>query len=217
MKRTAHTNFQFSPPPSHNLCRRLRHTSPLTRLPPQQTIFPGSTPSDPLFCLRAGFPLADDTDAHTAGIRKQRIALRRLHPKTPKIIADRLSSPDKYAFCAANSLPASDKYKFGATNFLSALDKHEFGATNSLPALDKHEFGATNSFSAVNKYKFGAQDSLPALDKYEFGATNSLSAVNKYEFDAQDESAGFPARTPTHPETIAAYAAAEQYGKGAFL
>ena len=188
MKRTAHINFQFSPPPSHNLCRRLRHTSPLTRLPPQQTIFPGSTPNDPLFCLRAGFPLADDTDAHTAGIRKQRIALRRLHPKTPKIIADRLSSPDKYAFCAANSLPASDKYKFGATNFLSALDKHEFGATNSFSAFDTNEFGAQNVLAAFDTNEFGAQDTLSALDKYKFGTTNT-----------------------------AAYAAAEQYGKGAFL
>ncbi|MBD5428262.1 MAG: hypothetical protein HDR39_02890 [Treponema sp.] len=162
MKRTAHTNFQFSPPPpSHNLCRRLRHTSPLTRLSSQQTIFPGSTPSDGL------------------------------------------SSPDKYEFCATNSLSATDKYEFGATNSLPATDKHEFGATNSLPALDKCEFGAQDSLSALNKYEFGAQNALPAFDKHEFGA--------------QDESVGFPARTPTHPETTAAHAAAEQYGKGAFL
>ncbi|MDE7140779.1 MAG: hypothetical protein K2O09_08550, partial [Treponemataceae bacterium] len=115
--------------------------------------------------------------------------LRAAALRTRKAVADRLSSPDKYAFCIPNSLPA--------------LNKHEFGTTNSISALDKHEFGATNSFSAPDKHEFGAQNALPAFDKHEFGA--------------QDESAGFPARTPTYPETTAAYAAAEQYGKGAFL
>ena len=157
--------------------------------------------------------------------------LRAAALRTRKATTNRLSSPDKYAFGTTNSLSAFNKHVFGTPNSLPATDKHVFGATNSLPATDKHEFGAQDSLSALDKYKFGATNSLPATNKYEFGATNSLSALDKdkfgaqnalsafdkNEFGVQDESAGFPARTPTHPETIAAYAAAEQYGKGAFL
>ena len=157
--------------------------------------------------------------------------LRATALRTRKAVADGRSSPDKCAFGATNSFPVTDKYVFGTPNSLSATDKYEFGAQNSFPALDKHEFGATNSLSAtdkckfcatnslsaLNRHEFGAQDTLSALDKYEFGAQDAFPALNRCEFGARDDSAGFPEHVQTNPETTAAYAAAEQYGKGAFL
>ena len=231
MKRTARTNFQLSPPPSHNLCRRLRR-SIVFRLEAEEHLG-GRQHRSAMRCLtsfrrKLAIGLIAGDIYTTTHFPQHRLGL---HPKTPlrsctfqTLLADAFTKKadtfavtGKYAFGAANSLPASNKYEFGATNSLPALDKYKFGAPNSLSAFNKHKSGATNSLSALDKYEFGAANSLPALNKCKFGAQNALSAFDMNEFGAQDAGAGFPARTPPNPKMPAAYAAAEQYGKGVFL
>ena len=216
------------PPLSYNAAGRSRNTARIAaryavgRFP--RTYIPHAPAAGRGFRLKAGgtswregTPLLGSGGFLPPNLPPSPAPLRATALRTRKAVADRRSSPDKCAFGATNFLSAADKYAFGAPNFLSETDKYEFGATNSLPATDKYEFGATNSFPVTDKYAFGVTNSLSALDKYKFGAQDAFSAFNKCEFGARDGYAGFPERVKTNPETTAAYAAAKQYGKGAFL